>query len=446
MMESSSPSRIRSAQPPDIALLEELPAQPPDTTLQEEMKPPDSAILELLPDQPVKPPEFAFPEELHHQSPDSASLEEVPDQLPNNVLQPPDTPTPPKKVGCPVGPVRQKMMTAPEDSGRARIQILTADRPPSSSKTSFLPVPGRGKGRPKKAFPPPTAPPVSRPVPAARPRIIPGSQTRKTLYLLGKIVHPSTPLGFAKLPKLQPILKKVLGIVEEEKVTKAEAVKKVTAEITDIWQHHFGPRVIRGKDYPEQDIKAEMAEEKKMVISESKISEKIRLSLDKFEKLEYESRRVVKRNTFPEQEAQFTESLKKPLNILKTGCWKKRKINGVKERAWSLSGEEVLQHSGILSWQEDLQHLRNQLTEEQPGTCHGADVKQMRRDDRILKRKLGAQITKEKKDSQDLEVSSRVDVDEVVAKEKANETNNESKSETDSEADEDECSRGLGHK
>ena len=72
-----------------------------------------------------------------------------------------------------------------------------------------------------------------------------------------------------------------------------------------------------------------------MIKSDSKISEKIRLSLDKFEKLEYESRSIVRTSVFEEQEAKFVESLRKPLNILKAGCWRKVKCNGVKERVWS---------------------------------------------------------------------------------------------------------------
>ena len=42
-------------------------------------------------------------------------------------------------------------------------------------------------------------------------------------------------------------------------MTKAEAVKKATAKIKDIWQHNFCPQVFRGKDYPKQEINAEMA-------------------------------------------------------------------------------------------------------------------------------------------------------------------------------------------
>ena len=58
---------------------------------------------------------------------------------------------------------------------------------------------------------------------------------------------------------MKVVLLKELGIVEE-KVTKAEAVHKETNEITDIWQHHFGSRLIRGKDFPEQELKADIVE------------------------------------------------------------------------------------------------------------------------------------------------------------------------------------------
>ena len=45
----------------------------------------------------------------------------------------------------------------------------------------------------------------------------------------------------------------------------------------------------------------------------------------------------------------------------------------------------MLAKSGIISWQEDLLHLQNQLTEEAPGSCQGFDKRQKQRDERVLK-------------------------------------------------------------
>ena len=55
-----------------------------------------------------------------------------------------------------------------------------------------------------------------------------------------------------------------------------------------------------------------------------------------------------------------------PLNILK------------------VKGEEILRQGGITDWEEELNHLRNQLTPEQPGTCDGYDMRQRKRDNRKL--------------------------------------------------------------
>jgi hypothetical protein len=115
--------------------------------------------------------------------------------------------------------------------------------------------------------------------------------------------------------------------------------------------------------------------------------------------VECESRRVLTTSLFEEQEAKLSEQRRKPLNILKTGCWKLMNVNGVKKRVWWLAGEDVLQLSGILSWREDLQHLRNQLTEEQPGICDMADLKQMKRDNRVIKEELALEKAKEKEES-----------------------------------------------
>ena len=70
------------------------------------------------------------------------------------------------------------------------------------------------------------------------------------------------------------------------------------------------------------------------------------------------------------------KSLQLPFNIVKAGRWHTKKVQGRREKVWLLSGEEVLEFSGILSWKEDLLHLRNQLTEEEPGTCTSADMHQ----------------------------------------------------------------------
>ena len=36
----------------------------------------------------------------------------------------------------------------------------------------------------------------------------------------------------------------------------------------------------------------------------------------------------------------------------------------------------ILQKSGIIDWAEDLQHLKNQMSRDQPGSCDGVDLRQ----------------------------------------------------------------------
>ena len=63
-------------------------------------------------------------------------------------------------------------------------------------------------------------------------------------------------------------------------------------------------------------------------------------------------------------------------------------VSGIRERVWLPSGEEILARSGILDWQEDLLHLKNQLTVEQPGSALGVDRRQAKRDKRKLRQSL----------------------------------------------------------
>ena len=191
-----------------------------------------------------------------------------------------------------------------------------AHHPLPPHPAGLLPVQGRERGRPPNDLLPPSSAPMGSPSPAAVPRMTEGSQTRRSVYLLGKLLHPSTPLGISKLPKLGSILNKVLGILEEEQVSRDVAVKRVTKEVKDIWKHHFGQIVIEGTDILGQKIEREDAEEKKMIIRDSYIEVKICSALVKYQALEYESRRVVRRNVFDDQEKKLQEFLKTPFNIV----------------------------------------------------------------------------------------------------------------------------------
>ena len=337
---------------------------------------------------------------------------------------PPPTQTLPKKRGRPSGSkgssvtvtLQDARMQGCIDAGRRRPPAQHPLPPPPSA---LLPVPGRGRGRPPKNLLPPSPAPVGRPSPAAGPRVTKGTQARRTFYLLGKLLHPSSPLGMTKLPKLGPILQKVLGIIEEEKVSRDIAVKRVTKEVKEIWKHHFGVMVvmvIEGTVILGQNSVREDAEEQKMIIRDTHIEVKIRSALVKYKALEYESRRVVRTSLFEDQEIKMKTSLQLPFNIVKAGRWHTKKVQGRREKVWLLSGEEVLEFSGILSWKEDLLHLRNQLTEEQPGTCTSADMHQQKRDIRVMSKEISAKVAREKEETYNKNISAKVqEEDDFVA-------------------------------
>ena len=112
-----------------------------------------------------------------------------------------------------------------------------------------------------------------------------------------------------------------------------------------------------------------------------------------YKRVEYQSRRVVLNKNFKMQEEELRKTLDIPMNIMKMASVKTMIVDGVKQSVRLPSGEEILATSGILDWQEDLEHLRNQLTVEQPGCCDMFDMKQDRRD----KRKRGDLFSEEKR-------------------------------------------------
>ena len=112
------------------------------------------------------------------------------------------------------------------------------------------------------------------------------------------------------------------------------------------------------------------------------------------------------------KEDQFKELLQKPVNILKKGKWRSMVVSGVRERVWLPSGEEILSRSGIMDWQEDLLHLQNQLTVEQPGSALGVDQRQAKRDRRKLRESIVAEQLRKEEVERKLLSKTVVSVDE----------------------------------
>ena len=139
-----------------------------------------------------------------------------------------------------------------------------------------------------------------------------------------------TPLTVTKLPKKKQILQRMEGLLLEKDVItnksnkekasmKLDAAKSVTKEVTSVWKHNFGIRVIDGKEFDSED---ESEEKKKMVIHNNLIGEKILELYKRYQRVEYESRRLKKRGNFEKMEADLKNELETPLDITKEGGWR----------------------------------------------------------------------------------------------------------------------------
>ena len=151
-----------------------------------------------------------------------------------------------------------------------------------------------------------------------------------------------------------------------------------------------------------------MAEEKKMIKRARHIKDMIICHTKELTDLKYEARRKVRRKNFEIRETEFLKVLKTPLKFLKAESVKTEAVGGEKVKVRRTGQEEVLPKSGIIiSWQQDLLHLQNQLTEEQPGSCQGFDKRQKLRDERVLK-------TKEKEERHRAEELKRYEANQKV--------------------------------
>ena len=314
---------------------------------------------------------------------------------------------------------------------KCEVQALEVPLPNRRRKdTAALPMPvkkarpppgSRKAGRPKKgaAAAPSLAEAAAQPPPCPLPNLpsSSSSSTRPKVYLLGKLLHPTTPLGYAKLPKIGKVLQKAFGFKNIDcSVESRDAAAMVTDEVLLIWKHHFGVRVIEGKDFEGDRMDNKTAEQRKMVCSRKNIVSKVVGWMKEYTHLKEESKRPVKRACFARKEELFKEKLDLPLNIMKTGKFHQIKVGDTYESVLTPSGEEILSKSGILSWQEDLNHLHNQLSKEQPGTCEGYDVRQQNRDVRILKKKE-AETQKRRKEDEWKEQRKKIHLEEEEGEE-----------------------------
>ena len=153
-----------------------------------------------------------------------------------------------------------------------------------------------------------------------------------------------------------------------------EAAKETAVSIKSVWRHHFGIRLIDGKETLTDDVDST----KIMIYGEKYVSEQIMAVFSEWKAVERLSRRPDRAALLLRKEDSFRNKLSIPFNILKP------------------KGEDILCQAGLIHWEEELHHLRNQLTPEQPGSCDGYDMRQAKRDNRKLK----ARYTRELKEQQ----------------------------------------------
>lgn len=119
------------------------------------------------------------------------------------------------------------------------------------------------------------------------------------LYLVGKA--PET-FRNAKLPTSRAVLGRFLDILDGTQVN--DAVDKTRTELKAVWHHHFGSRLVEGK---ELGIEVAGEEARKIIKKDSNIDKQIRNIWKDWAKLEVESRRPSRSSTdaFKKKEVQF---------------------------------------------------------------------------------------------------------------------------------------------
>ena len=186
------------------------------------------------------------------------------------------------------------------------------------------------------------------------------TSSRPEEYLLGK---PESSFGTAKLPKGRSVLCIFLHQLQlSDPVT---AVHETVGQLKEVWNHHFGMRLIFGFDsYTQQH--------NKKIISDDKYIQTMVLDLWKeWKELRKTSLRKdrASKPSFKKKEENFVKNvLDMPFKILCRNYEDNLKFE-----------------AGITDWKEDLQHLHNQMQREQVGTCRGYDKKQQKKDNRKLK-------------------------------------------------------------
>ena len=172
------------------------------------------------------------------------------------------------------------------------------------------------------------------------------------VYIFG--ILPAN-LKNSKIPTNGAVLGRFLSTLESSSIKVAAA--ETRNEVKEIWKHHFGSRLVEGREFGIEEVENES---KKIIRSDKKVDFLITGLWKKWKKLEKESRRASRASgaSFIRKQEKFKQLMKKPFNICKNAA------------------EEIIKESGIKAWLEETEYLRNQLSDKQPGCLAGVDNKQ----------------------------------------------------------------------
>ena len=173
--------------------------------------------------------------------------------------------------------------------------------------------------------------------------------------------YPSKTLPHSKLPKTDSVLLSLIAhIQEDEERTKISnsktlmtdssikaAAKTVCQLLKNIWREHFSSSLIDGPG-PES-----------ILVSDTAILTKLSELASEWKQLERIERRTDRKELFEKKLKTFQERMSHPFNII--------------------------DRSKIIEKEAEKIHLKNQLSQDQPGTIAGVDKKQQKKELRIQK-------------------------------------------------------------
>ena len=181
--------------------------------------------------------------------------------------------------------------------------------------------------------------------------------------------YPSKTLPHSKLPKTDSVLLSLIAhIQEDEERTKNSnsktlmtdssikaAAKTVCQLLKNIWREHFSSSLIDGPG-PES-----------ILVSDTTILTTLSELASEWKQLERIERRTDRKQLFEKKLKTFQERMSHPFNISK------------------VNANEIIDRSKIIEKEAEKIHLKNQLSQDQPGTIAGVDKKQQKKELRIQK-------------------------------------------------------------